>query len=117
MIANTDYYWEGVFQSGEKTKGLINANSIPLAKAALRKQGIITRKIVKKRNPFYSQYTRGIKPSDITLFTRQLATLIAAGIPADRVQTVSFGKEMPADSGSGESAWTKNRRAEFGVVK
>ena len=55
MIANTDYYWEGVFQSGEKTKGLINANSIPLAKAALRKQGIITRKIVKKRNPFYSQ--------------------------------------------------------------
>ena len=81
MIANTDYYWEGVFQSGEKTKGLINANSIPLAKAALRKQGIITRKIVKKRNPFYSQYTRGIKPSDITLFTRQLATLIAAGIP------------------------------------
>jgi len=30
---------------------------------------------------------------------------------------VSFGAEMPAESGSGESAWAKNRRAEFGVVR
>jgi peptidoglycan-associated lipoprotein len=36
---------------------------------------------------------------------------------ASNVQTVSFGKEMPADPGSSESAWAKNRRAEFGVVK
>lgn len=43
--------------------------------------------------------------------------LIDAGVPASRVQTVSFGEEMPADSGSGESAWALNRRAEFGVVK
>jgi len=43
--------------------------------------------------------------------------LIAAGIPASRIQTVSFGEEMPADPGSGESAWALNRRAEFGVVK
>lgn len=43
--------------------------------------------------------------------------LINAGVSAGRIQTVSFGKEMPADSGSGESAWALNRRAEFGVVK
>lgn len=43
--------------------------------------------------------------------------LIEAGVPAGRIQTVSFGKEMPADPGSGESAWALNRRAEFGVVK
>ena len=43
--------------------------------------------------------------------------LIHAGAEADKVQTVSFGAEMPADSGSGESAWAKNRRAEFGVVR
>ncbi|MFZ4776363.1 MAG: OmpA family protein [Terrimicrobiaceae bacterium] len=43
--------------------------------------------------------------------------LIDAGVPAAKIQTVSFGKEMPADSGSGESAWALNRRAEFGVVK
>jgi len=33
------------------------------------------------------------------------------------LQTVSFGAELPADSGSNESAWAKNRRAEFGVVR
>lgn len=43
--------------------------------------------------------------------------LIRAGADAGKIQTVSFGAEMPAASGSGESAWAKNRRAEFGVVR
>lgn len=44
-------------------------------------------------------------------------SLISMGVGADRIQTVSFGEEMPADPGSGEDAYAKNRRAEFGVVK
>ena len=43
--------------------------------------------------------------------------LISQGVSGGRIQTVSFGEEMPADSGSSESAWAMNRRAEFGVVK
>ena len=43
--------------------------------------------------------------------------LISQGVSGGRIQTVSFGEEMPADPGSGESAWALNRRAEFGVVK
>ena len=43
--------------------------------------------------------------------------LIRAGASGGRLQTVSFGAEMPADGGSGDSAWAKNRRAEFGVVR
>jgi len=43
--------------------------------------------------------------------------LISQGVSGGRIQTVSFGEEMPADSGGGESAWAMNRRAEFGVVK
>jgi len=43
--------------------------------------------------------------------------LIRAGVDGSKIQTVSFGAEMPADSGSGEGAWAKNRRAEFGVVR
>lgn len=43
--------------------------------------------------------------------------LIAKGVSANKVQTVSFGKEMPVDSGDNEAAWSKNRRAEFGIVK
>ena len=43
--------------------------------------------------------------------------LIAKGVAANKIQTVSFGKEMPADPASNETAWAKNRRAEFGIVK
>ncbi len=43
--------------------------------------------------------------------------LIAMGADAQNIQTVSFGADMPADPGSDESAWAKNRRAEIGVVK
>jgi peptidoglycan-associated lipoprotein len=43
--------------------------------------------------------------------------LMGQGLPNSRIQTVSFGAEMPVDSGSSESAWAKNRRAEFGVAK
>ena len=43
--------------------------------------------------------------------------LIRMGVNGGRLQTVSFGAEMPVDPGSNESAWAKNRRAEFGVVR
>jgi peptidoglycan-associated lipoprotein len=45
------------------------------------------------------------------------SALISAGADGRRLQTVSFGAEMPADPGSGEAAYAKNRRAEFGVVR
>jgi peptidoglycan-associated lipoprotein len=41
--------------------------------------------------------------------------LVALGVDADRVHTISYGEEKPADSGHDESAWVKNRRAEFKV--
>jgi peptidoglycan-associated lipoprotein len=44
-------------------------------------------------------------------------SLISAGIDGGRIQTVSFGLEMPADPGHDEAAWAKNRRAEIGVTK
>lgn len=43
--------------------------------------------------------------------------LISQGVNAGTLQTVSFGEEMPANPGSGEAAWSQNRRAEFGVVQ
>lgn len=43
--------------------------------------------------------------------------LISNGANGGSIQTVSFGEEMPAASGSDESAYSQNRRAEIGVVK
>ena len=45
------------------------------------------------------------------------AALLSKGADSDRIQTTSFGAEMPADAGQNEAAWAKNRRAEFGVTK
>lgn len=39
--------------------------------------------------------------------------LVSLGVPADRVITVSYGEEQPANPGHDESAWAQNRRAEF----
>lgn len=60
------------------------------------------------------EYNRGLGERR-ALAVRQ--ALIGAGVDSSRVQTVSFGAEMPADPSSNESAWAKNRRAEFGVVR
>jgi len=44
------------------------------------------------------------------------AYLVSLGIPADRLRTVSYGKEFPFDPGHDESAYSKNRRAHFVVT-
>lgn len=43
--------------------------------------------------------------------------LISDGVNPAKVQTVSFGAEMPVDPASNESAWAKNRRGEFGITR
>jgi peptidoglycan-associated lipoprotein len=42
--------------------------------------------------------------------------LVSLGVPADRLRTVSYGKEFPFDPGHNEDAWAKNRRAQFVVT-
>lgn len=43
--------------------------------------------------------------------------LLEQGADGSRIQTTSFGAEMPVDPGQNEAAWAKNRRAEFGVTR
>jgi len=43
--------------------------------------------------------------------------LVSLGVPAERLQTVSYGEEMPLDPAGNEEAWAKNRRAEFKILQ
>lgn len=43
--------------------------------------------------------------------------LIRLGLTDDRIQTISYGEDKPADSGHDEAAWAKNRRGEFVLMK
>jgi peptidoglycan-associated lipoprotein len=42
--------------------------------------------------------------------------MVSLGIPADKIKTVSYGKEFPFDAGHDDAAWSKNRRAHFVIT-
>lgn len=63
---------------------------------------------------------RGTREYNLALGARRANSvrdfLVSRGIGADRIQTISFGKEQPLDTGSGEEAWQKNRNAKTAIV-
>jgi peptidoglycan-associated lipoprotein len=63
---------------------------------------------------------RGTAEYNLALGERRAAAartyLVSLGIPAERLKTVSYGKEFPFDPGHDEAAWAKNRRAHFVVT-
>lgn len=75
------YQWKGLTRTGQTLQGIIEAKSLILAKVELRKQGLTSLKINKKRKKLWDPGSRKITGQDITLFSRQLATMIQAGIP------------------------------------
>ncbi|MCQ9379632.1 MULTISPECIES: type II secretion system F family protein [unclassified Methyloversatilis] len=71
------FNWEGKDKSGKQVRGEMRAGGEAMVQATLRRQGILVTK-VKKRS-----FGRGgkVTEKDITLFTRQLATMMKAGVP------------------------------------
>jgi peptidoglycan-associated lipoprotein len=63
---------------------------------------------------------RGTAEYNLALGERRAAAaqsyMVALGVPASRVKTVSYGKEFPFDPGHDEAAWAKNRRAHFVIT-
>lgn len=80
-VAQSIYLWQGFDKNGNKTKGEIPGTSQALVKAQLRKQGVNPTKVKKKPKDLFGPKKQAIKPGDIAVFTRQLATMMKAGIP------------------------------------
>tara|TARA_R100000935_G_scaffold20705_1_gene38969 strand:- start:142 stop:1362 length:1221 start_codon:yes stop_codon:yes gene_type:complete len=74
------YIWEGKDRKGNKSKGELSGSNLALVKAQLRKQGIIPDKVKKKPKPLFGG-SKKITPFDIAMLTRQLATMMKAGVP------------------------------------
>lgn len=74
------YVWEGKDRKGNKSKGELTGSNLALVKAQLRKQGIIPDKVKKKPKPLFGG-SKKITPFDIAMLTRQLATMMKAGVP------------------------------------
>lgn len=79
-IKTSTFSWEGTDKKGNKLKGETSGQSPLLVKAQLRKQGINPTKVRKKSISILSAGKK-IKPIDIALFARQMATMMKAGVP------------------------------------
>ena len=77
------YSWEGTNNKGQLVKGEMTAASADVVKAELRKQGLTPKqgKIKKKSAGLFSKRAQPITTKDIAVFSRQLATMMKAGVP------------------------------------
>lgn len=74
------FVWEGKDRKGNKSKGEVSGTNLALVKAQLRKQGIIPNRVKKKPKPLFGG-SKKITPFEIAMLTRQMATMMKAGVP------------------------------------
>ncbi|ACV37410.1 type II secretion system F family protein [Accumulibacter sp.] len=87
------FLWEGKNKAGKVIRGEQRASSVTVVQATLRRQGVVVSKITKQR----FRGGRKISEKDIALFTRQLATMMKAGVPLlQTFEIVGRGHDNPA---------------------
>ena len=74
------YQWQGTNRQGVAMSGQMMAPDAVLVKVLLRKQGINPTKVRKQGRMLFSA-AKPIKPMDVAIFTRQMATMMKAGVP------------------------------------
>ena len=90
------FVWEGVDRRGKRVKGEMSGKSDALIKATLRRQGVNPLKVKKKPKSLFSAGGK-ITSKDITVFSRQLATMMSSGVPlVQSFEIVGRGHENPA---------------------
>ena len=89
------FQWEGKDKRGVQVKGKTVAASEVALRAELRRQGVVPSRIRKQTTMFQSDGK--VTPADIAIFSRQLATMLTAGIPlVQAFEIVGNGHEIPA---------------------
>ena len=96
MAESATFVWEGTDKQGRKSKGEISSTTPAIAKAELRKQGIVATKVKKKGSALNIGGGGSVKPADVALFTRQMATMMRAGVPlVQAFDIVADGVDKP----------------------
>mgnify|MGYP003575352561 CR=1 FL=1 len=96
VIVSNTYVYKGVDKRGNKIQGEINGGSPTIVKTLLAKQGITTKSVTKKGKPLFGSSGKAIKPADVAVFSRQMATMMKAGVPlVQAFDIVADGLENP----------------------
>ena len=92
---NDTFIWQGVNRKGKKVNGELSAANVLELKSQLRKQGVTPGKIKKKAKPLFGLGgDKAISPADIAIITRQLATMLTAGVPlVQSIEMIGKGHE------------------------
>ena len=80
VVGNVPFMWEGTDRKGNKVKGKTMAADEAAVRADLRRQGVVPSRIRKQSQGLFKGGGK-ITPGDIAIFSRQLATMLTAGIP------------------------------------
>jgi len=89
------FTWEGKDRTGKKVKGKVVATSEAAVRSELRRQGVVATRVRKQSMLFRKQGK--VTAGDISVFSRQLATMMTAGIPlVQSFDIVGAGHENPA---------------------
>ncbi|MFZ1622066.1 type II secretion system F family protein, partial [Dokdonella sp.] len=90
------YVWVGLDKRGQRMKGEMTTKTASLVKAELRRQGINPQTVKAKPKPLFGKTGSKIKSRDISVFSRQLATMMAAGVPmVQGFEIVAGGQNNP----------------------
>jgi type IV pilus assembly protein PilC len=92
----TTYAWTGTDKRGVKMKGDYAAKNASLVKAELRRQGINPLSVKLKGKPLFGSEGKTIKARDIAVFSRQIAVMMAAGVPmVQGIEIMASGSTNP----------------------
>ena len=77
----TTYDWVALDKRGKRMKGDMQAKNASLVKAELRRQGMNPQTVRERSKPLFGATGSTVKPGDIAIFSRQIATMMASGVP------------------------------------
>jgi len=77
----TPYDWVALDKRGKRMKGTMPAKNASLVKAELRRQGMNPQTVREKAKPLFGSTGSTVKPGDVAIFSRQIATMMASGVP------------------------------------
>lgn len=96
QAVSTTFLWEGRDKRGVKLKGQQIASSPNMVRAELRRQGINPIRVKKKPKPLFGGAGRRITAKEISIFSRQLATMLKSGVPlVTSFQIIAGGVKNP----------------------